>query len=571
MKDTENIYCRILLDVLEEHGVKDIIASPGSRNAPILISCSYRKNIRVQVVTDERNAGFIALGIAMVSRSPVALICTSGTALYNYAPAIAEAYYQGVPLILISADRPFQWIDQQDSQTIFQPGALKDIVKKSFDIPVKSDNKEIEWYVNRIANEAAILSNDAKPGPVHINLQIAGQLSDTVEYNPVPQRIIKVVDSVPTLSPRTTTELFNRLVGKKILVVAGFMPPDNNLNKYISLFSSLPGVVILCETLSNLHLNGNPYAIDSVISGLPDETKSQLRPDIVISLGGALISRMLKEYLRTEAPEIWTLGDTYYGVDVFKNIKLNVRINPSSFFKIFYFVFRKYYRENPEIQFSISDFKELWAQTTQRQLSLREQYVKGSLWSELKCFDIILNSIPKEYNLFLSNGTPVRYAQLFTKKIPHASFSNRGVSGIEGTNATAVGCALAYKGPTLLITGDMSFAYSPGIMQYDFLPNSFKIIIINNKGGGIFRFISPTRYIEHRDKFFCADPKVPVEALAKAYNWEYLSADSEESLRQLLSEFFNSKKNVVLEIVIDDEEYSASLLRKYMRLSAIEN
>lgn len=569
MKDTENLYCRILLDVLEAHGVKDVIASPGSRNAPILISCSYREGLRTQVVTDERNAGFIALGIAMVSQRPVVLVCTSGTALYNYAPAVAEAFHQGIPLILITADRPFHWIGQHDSQTLVQPGSLKEIVKKSFDIPTETERKEIEWYVNRIANEAVNLANDKKKGPVHINLQIEGPLSNIVETPLSPQRIVERINSSPALAAKDIKYLFNRLYGKKILIVAGFMPPDNELNRYLSLFSSLPGTVILCETLSNLHLKGNPYAIDSVISGLSQEIKGKLKPDIVISLGGALISRMLKEYLREQAPEIWTLGDTYFGVDVFKNLTMNINIQPAYFFKVLYHTFRKYYNNHPVVIKELSDYTELWENIADRQLKLRSEFVENIQWSELKAFNIILNSVPREYNLFLSNGTVVRYGQLFTENIPHASFSNRGVSGIEGTNATAVGCALAFKGSTLLITGDMSFAYSPGIMGFDFLPKSFKIIIINNKGGGIFRFISPTRYIEHRDRFFCANPNVPVKALAETYFWRYLSADSEEALTDILPAFYADERNVILEVIINDEEYSASILRKYMRLNAI--
>ncbi|MDE5790116.1 MAG: 2-succinyl-5-enolpyruvyl-6-hydroxy-3-cyclohexene-1-carboxylic-acid synthase [Muribaculaceae bacterium] len=568
MKDTDNTFCRILLDVLEAQGVRDVVASPGSRNAPLLISCSYRENLNTRVVTDERMAGFIALGMASVSRRPVVLMCTSGTALYNYAPAVAEAYYQGIPLIIISADRPFHWIDQQDSQTLSQPGALSKIVKKSFDIPVNSDAKEMEWYVNRTANEAFILASDNKPGPVHINLQIEAPLSNTADSTPVLSRVIRIMDSAPALSQKDIGMLLDSLIGKKILVVAGYMAPDNSLNKYISLFSSLPGVVTLCETLSNIHLKGNPYAIDSVISGLSPEVKSKLKPDLVISIGGALVSRMLKEYLREETPEIWTLGDTYYGIDVFKNLSLNIKTEPAYFFKVLYYALRRYYRKNAETLDVLKEYAQRWNKVRSMQLDARRRFVDQAKWSELKAFQRILNTIPRSHNLFLSNGTPVRYAQLFTENIPHASYSNRGVSGIEGTNATAVGCALAYKDPTLLITGDMSFAYAPGIMGLEFLPPSFKIIIINNKGGGIFRFISPTRYIEHRDKFFCADPKIPVKDLAATYGWVYMSAKSDEELEKHLTDFFACKKNVILEIIVEDEEYSASLLRKYMRIDA---
>ncbi|MDE6027607.1 MAG: 2-succinyl-5-enolpyruvyl-6-hydroxy-3-cyclohexene-1-carboxylic-acid synthase [Muribaculaceae bacterium] len=565
MKDTDHYYCRILLDVLEAHGVKDIIASPGSRNAPLLISCSYRSSINVQVITDERTAAFFALGVAAISRKPVALICTSGTALYNYAPAIAEAFYQGLPLIVISADRPYYWIDQNDSQTLIQPGSLSKIVKGSFNIPVESPEKNIEWYVNRISNEAAILSTDGKPGPVHINVEIEAPISGIKENTEEIQRSIRTIPSAASLHPRYIEELRGRLAGKRILVVAGFMPPDDRLNKYLKLFATLPGVVILCETLSNLHISGNPYAIDSVISGLSEEMKSKLRPDIVISIGGALVSRMLKEFIRKDAPEVWSLGDSYFGIDCFQNLSVNIQVEPGYFFKVLYYSLLKRYRKE-DIPQKCSEYPRLWENVKSNQLALRERFVAEAEWSELKAFQHILETLPRNYNLFLSNGTSVRYAQLFTHNIPHASYSNRGVSGIEGTTATAAGCAFAYNGPTVLITGDMSFAYAPGVLGLDMLPPSFKIVVINNRGGGIFRFISPTRYIEHRDRFFCADPKVLVEGLAQAYGWKYFAASSEDELAREYTRFLTFKKNAVLEIFAD-EEYSATLLRKYMRIN----
>ncbi|MDE7412227.1 MAG: 2-succinyl-5-enolpyruvyl-6-hydroxy-3-cyclohexene-1-carboxylic-acid synthase [Muribaculaceae bacterium] len=561
MKDTDKIYCRILLDVFEAHGIQDVVASPGSRNAPILISISYRENLRCHVITDERNAAFTALGIAMVSRNPVVLICTSGTALYNYAPAIAEAYYQRIPLIVISADRPAQWIGQNDSQTLLQVNALQGIVKKEFDIPVENIDEEMNWYVNRIANEAVNVSGAGYPGPVHINIQFGNPLSNTIDRKVFPTRVVSVMDSSPILSFRMIQELKKRLEGKRILIVAGFMPPDNSLNKYLSLFASLPNVKLLCETISNLHISGNPYAIDSVIAGLQDSEKEKLRPDIVISIGGALISGMLKDFIRKASPEIWTLGDTSFEVDCFKNLTLNIRISPAIFFKTMYHPLKKCDTS------TAPGYRVLWDEVCGKQIAIRKKFVEDINWSELKAFRFILDNLPIQYNLFLSNGTSIRYAQLFTNCIPHASYANRGVSGIEGTNATAAGCALAYKGPTLLITGDMSFAYSPGIMGYA-LPPSFKIIVINNKGGGIFRFISPTRYIEHRDRFFCADPALPIEGLTQAYGWKYYSVDSEESMKRQFKDFLDYPSNTIMEIKID-EEYSASILRKYMRLNGL--
>lgn len=568
MKDTDNLYCRILLDVLREHGVKDIVASPGTRNAPLLISCSYREEFKTQVISDERNAAFVALGLSVVSKRPVAILCTSGTALYNYAPAVAEAYYQGVPLIVITADRPSHWIDQNDSQTLIQPGALEKIVKKSFDIPLLSQSKDMEWSINRLANEAMLLASDGRPGPVHINIQFEAPLSRTLERDDESPRIVRKINPVPYFSRHVLDQLTSRLEGKRILVVAGFMQPNADLNKYLGQFSTLPGVKLLCETISNLHLPDNPYAVDTILAGLDDSEKRELAPDIVISIGGALISGMLKDFLRTYSKEVWTLGDTYFGIDTFKSLSLNIEVAPAFFFKALFHTLSARYKKSPELKALPGSYIHKWNEARERQLSIRKKFVEECEWSELKIFSRILPSIPSDFNLFLSNGTSVRYGQLFTENIPHAVYSNRGVSGIDGTTATAAGCSMAYKGRTLLITGDMSFAYAPGVLGLEGLPADFKIIVFNNKGGGIFRFISPTRYIEHRDRYLCADPKVPVKGLAEAYGWEYILADSEESLDSSLDHFFSSDERIIMEVRAD-EEYSASILRKYMRLNGL--
>ncbi len=175
--DTANRSCRMIADVLLEHGVIHVVCSPGSRNTPLLLAVSSRERFKTHVVIDERSAAFMALGLAQVSQNPVALICTSGTALLNYAPAVAEAYYQGLPLIVISADRPEQWIDQDDSQTIRQPGAFAHFIKRSYDIAALPDpEKERLWLTNRVVNDAMIEAMSARKGPVHINVRLADPL-----------------------------------------------------------------------------------------------------------------------------------------------------------------------------------------------------------------------------------------------------------------------------------------------------------------------------------------------------------------------------------------------------------
>lgn len=543
--DTSKINCQIILDLLIEKGIYDIVYSPGSRNAPLLIGINARKEFRTYRCFDERTAGFLALGIAVSRQKPVVLCCTSGTALYNYAPAVAEAYYQNIPLILLTADRPIEWIDQDDSQTLIQPGAIDNIVKKSFDIPEDSTfSQDSKWFVNRTVNEAINLATSKLKGPVHINVRLSDPLSQLIsKSNNDNVRAVELIED-HTLTENSYRKLSELLVNKKILIVAGFMLPDFKLNKSLLKLIQLPNVKVCCETLSNLHLPGNPYAVDrifNIVDLSSDKNKicEELKPDIVISIGGALVSRKLKEFIRNYAPEeVWTLGNTRMGVDCFKSLTRHIDVDPSRFFMGICKYLNKWQLNNENSK-AVPEYNKFWERlydhSVKRDVLFFDQY---STWSELIALRYVLNHIPEKYNLFLSNGTPVRYGQLFTERIPHAVYSNRGVSGIEGTNATALGVSCAFNGNTLLITGDLSFGYDTGVLGHYRLNKRLKIIIINNRGGGIFRFINTTRNLECREEMFCADPDIPVKGLADAFKWDYYRAEkclnSNPNLQNLL-------------------------------------
>lgn len=569
--DTSKISCRIILDLLLKKGIKDIVYSPGSRNAPILIGIDTRKDFNTYQCFDERTAGFLALGIAISKQKPVALCCTSGTALYNYAPAVAEAFYQNVPLILLTADRPVEWIDQDDSQTLNQPCALQGIVKKTFDIPedVKS-SKDSMWFVNRAVNEAINLASSNLPGPVHINIRLSDPLSVLTQLSePEYVRVIQQIED-NTLTEKQFKLLSEILENKKILIVAGFMSPDSRLNKTLIKFMQLPNIRICCETLSNLHLPGNPYAVDRIfnivdLSSDKNNIYQKMRPDVVISIGGALVSRKLKEFLRNYPPaETWTLGNTRMGVDCFKSLSRHIDVAPSHFFAGVFKYLNRYYKNKWLNTFG--DYNAVWNDLYEK--SIRRDsvfFTEKYIWSELIAFKYILNNIPDNYNLYLSNGTPIRYGQLFTKRIPHAVYCNRGVSGIEGTSATSMGISCAYNGYTLLITGDLSFGYDTGILGLDNFNKRLKIIVINNQGGGIFRFINTTRNLECREEKFCTKSNIPIEGLARAYNWNYYKVTGRNDLESLFSEFLLSERRCIMEIIVDPETSSNHLVEYFTK------
>lgn len=563
-EDTDKKFCGILFDVLEDKGVRDVVCSPGSRNAPLLIAAASRDGLRKHVVVDERSAAFMALGIAMVSRRPVAIVCTSGTALLNYGPAVAEAFYQSLPIVVISADRPQQWIDQDDSQTLRQFEAFSNFVKKSYELPAYGDGEvELQWYANRIANDAMIEATSRRPGPVHINVRLGEPLSGKRVCSHQPQRIIGMLAS-DMVADRMKVKAIGEVVAEsRVMFVAGFMPPDSRLQKAVTEFCSLPNVVAMTETLSNLHIKGHSCDIDAVLTAYPEETLDSLAPDLVITVGGSLVSRKLKEYLRRNSDicSHWSLGWHHTTSDCFQSLSMRIEADPARMLRGLHHAAAGHVSEDT------SSYSCQWTVAREKAAAAKSAYVASVGWSELRAFDMILGGLPAACNLFLSNGTTVRYAQLLGSRLPHASYCNRGVSGIDGCSSTAVGCAKAYNGMTVLITGDMSMAYDLGALALPDIPDTMRIIVIDNRGGGIFRFIPTTSSLPEREEYFCACPTLPVDLLAPAYGWDYLEAHDAEGLRKALRELFVRGRRKILRVVCDGEE-SAAILKGYMAVRA---
>lgn len=563
MEDTAKKFCSILFDVLLNKGVRNMVCSPGSRNLPLLLAASSRPLIKKHFIVDERSAAFYGLGISMVSQEPVALLCTSGTALLNYAPAIAEAYYQSIPLIVVSADRPVQWVDQDDSQTLHQDGALDNFVKKSYSIPALGDNDiEMQWYVNRIANDAVLTACSGKPGPVHINIHLSEPLNLKAPKSTLQPRIINEIIGDSIANKEIIKDLASQLSKSKVMLVAGFAPPDSYIQKVITDFSSFPNVVIMAETVSNLHLNEMDYSVDSIFSAFDVSILDDLCPDIVISLGGALVSRKLKEYLRRNSKKFvhWSIGYQNTTSDPFMSLSLKIEVEVSRFFRKINANIKKI-----GIEGITTNYKEVWEEKRKKACTLKDKFISQCNWSEIKAFDLLLKNIPRDCNLIFSNGTPIRYAQIINYKLPHASFCNRGVSGIDGCISTAIGASVRYKGSTLLITGDLSFSYDIGALGIREIPDRFKIIVIDNQGGGIFRFIPSTSNLEEREEYLCQSPLLPLRQLAEGYGWYYLEASNQESFENALPLFFRKKEKTIFKITCNGIE-SAELLKEYMKL-----
>lgn len=563
MISSSNSYCHQIISIIQSHGVKTAYCSPGSRNAPLLLALDSNTDIHKHVVVDERSAAFQALGCALLEQRPVLLVCTSGTAVLNYAPAVAEAYYAGVPLIVVSADRPREWIDQDDSQVIRQFGVLQNFVKGSYDIldyAGLGSNRHVDrWTVNRTVNEAMLKALDGKPGPVHINVQLSDPLGEICECDLPEERHVKLTRSAETLSARVLTSLAGEAFNSKILVVAGFGMPDNSLIKAMRMFASLPNVAVMAETISNLR-GVQPMAemIDSVLCRMSETDKERLRPDIVISFGGALVSRMLKQYLRNYPPKRhWSVGHSNYFGDCFQSLSEMVDVSPDSFFR------QMYGALNKKFKVTELDYANDWSNMRRAAVMISEDYIRQSPWSDLTAIDYILKHLPLD-NLFVSNGTSVRYSQLIPHKC-HAEYCNRGVSGIDGTTATAVGAANAYLGETTLLTGDMSWLYDSGASTLFNVPIDMRIIVIDNMGGGIFRFIKSTNSISKDilNHYFCVDNEPDIESIAEGYGFDVRVAENMKKLKDTVRWLSKASYLPRLLIVQTPPDVSAKVLKSY--------
>lgn len=569
MINTSNFYCMQIIDLLRQHGVSTAYCCPGSRNAPLLIALDACKEIKKMVVVDERSAAFQALGCALVQQAPVVVVCTSGSAVLNYAPAVAEAYYAGVPLIIISADRPKEWIDQDDSQTIRQYGVLDHIVKGSYDIRAipegrnKEYSEDVMWTVNRTVNEAMLKALDGKAGPVHINVQLSDPLGATEDCTALNQRSVSHIKTKEILSQDVVRSLASDVTKAKVMLVAGYALPDNSLNKAVRMFGSLQNVVIMAETISNLH-EPQPMSamIDAVLCEMTDEEKEQFRPDIVISIGGALVSRMLKQYLRDYPPRRhWSVGHSNYFCDCFKSLTDKIEMEPACFIRQLYGAIRKSSEKKYET------YSENWQSIRKKAAKRFRQFISNASWSDLKAFDYIFRHIDFD-NLFVSNGTSIRYSQLIPHTC-HAEYCNRGVSGIDGSVSTAVGGAVTYNGQTTLLTGDMSWVYDSGASALSALPHNMRIIVIDNSGGGIFRFIKSTSSIKEETlgKYFCVEDLPDIEMIAMAYGIEVTTAEDIHELEDGV-EWLSEDNDVPRMLLVKTPSYeSAQVLKSYFSKS----
>ncbi len=556
-----------VIQLCKAKGIQHIVISPGSRNAPLTIGFTNDSYFSCYSVVDERCAAFFALGIAQQINKPTAVVCTSGSALLNYYPAVAEAFYSNIPLVVLSADRPKHLIGIGDGQTINQKNVFENhiLYSANLKLDLKDENnihgneelpimknledklerllglqKNIQTFNEEEINTAINFSN-IKKGPVHINIPFDEPLYEMVDKLSVSPKA--------TMSTIKEKEIENHVVlecvedwstATKKMILVGVNQPNEIEKKWLDEFIKDDSVIVLTETTSNLHDTSFFPSIDQIIAPLSEEEKKQLQPDILLTFGGLIVSKKIKQLLRKYQPKQHWHIDEKTANDTFFCLNNHIESTPNTFFKAFL----------PKITHYVkSDYKAYWTAVKQNRLLKHKQYLKQIVYSDFKVFDEIFKAIPNQYLLQIGNSSAIRYSQLFKINKTLEVFCNRGTSGIDGSTSTAIGCAVANKKPTVFVTGDLSFLYDSNALWNNYIPNNFRIIVINNQGGGIFRILPGHKNTENFDTYFETNHSLTAEHLCKMYGFEYSEISNELSLETNLKSFFTkSTKPKLLEI-----------------------
>ncbi len=535
-------------ELLYRKGVRHVVLSPGSRNAPLTLSFSRHPKLKIFSIVDERSAGFIALGIAQNTNTPVVLCCTSGTALLNYLPAIAEAYYQNIPLIVLTADRPPEWIDQRDGQTINQVNAAANFVKGFYQMPVSLDHTDAAWEYNRKLNEAYNLASNSK-GPVHINVPFREPFYPGNDQKLKYSDDIRIIKTHPAQQELHFTPDLNTIwqQSKRKLIVVGQHAPDPDLEKTLNSLTKRYSIPVVTDVISNMH---DPLFIryqDHFLSKLDEKQAEALKPELLITCGKSTISKNLKLFLRKYKPKHhWHFEESDQIADTYKTLTRHFRSPLLLFLKNL---------PGPEKAGSTFD-DQLRANHSQAWRMLDEKVIEKlnliekSEFSEYQASYAVSKAIPKGFALHLANSMPVRYANLLRQTHPGISvYCNRGTSGIDGTNGTAVGHALSSNNGVVLWTGDLSFFYDRNAFFHHHDLQNLRVIVMNNQGGGIFRLISGPKSLPELESYFETRHKHSARFMADEFGFDYFAAHDEKSLDEGLKQLFGgSAKKKILEI-----------------------
>jgi 2-succinyl-5-enolpyruvyl-6-hydroxy-3-cyclohexene-1-carboxylate synthase len=539
---------QILAYLLKEYGIFDIVISPGSRNAPLAIHFSETDDFNCYSIIDERSAAFVGMGMAKSIKKPVALSCTSGSAAANYYPAITEAFYSNIPLLILTADRPSDFVDIFDGQTIRQNELYQ---QHSYgDFQLLEDSAQNADDENFSIIKKAIEVCFEKQGPVHINIPLEEPLYNMVTELPNFQPVEKTIrETVYELPPDLVAE-WN--TSKRIMILVGTRDYSEELEMQLSQLVKNHSVVVLKEANSNLKHDKFFAHIDRYIFNFNEADFKTYAPDLLITVGQNVVSKKVKQFLRKVNPKAHWHIDEVWHPDTFFSLTAKVKATPEKFFaKLLNF-----------ISLEPSPYFNLWDVLRDKRDSKHAEYCVRVGFSDFKLFELLSNQFPENINVHISNSSAIRYAQLFDFQKNNV-YCNRGTSGIDGSTSTAMGYAIKSQKQTVLVTGDISFFYDINGFWNNYIPPYTRIIIFNNGGGDIFKIIPGPSSTNALDEFILTKHHKDAEYLAKHFGFAYSKVDDEMTLSRVLDNFFkHDDKAKILEVDTSNVE-NAEVLKGY--------
>ncbi len=559
---------QVFVNRLKQHEITHVVISPGSRNAPLTISFSEDAYFTCFSIPDERSAAFYALGMAEMLKKPVVLLCTSGSAVLNYYPAVSESFYRSIPLIVVSADRPLEMIDQGDGQTIRQEGVLHNHILAETTLSEDFSDKDAEKSgikeIDSLVHAAKFLNGG---GPVHFNFPLEEPLYNTVEQTEVLAQLdsfagndLSKLDEIDFEDLKDEWNTFPRK-----LIICGQMPPNNLFWNKLNDLANDSSVAVLIENTSNGNGRKLIQCIDRTLNSISEKRLTEFVPDLLISFGGAVISKRIKAFLRKNPPKAhWRINQSFPEMNTYGVLSHSFQVSPSAFLSRFL--------EQP-LKFKLSRFGEQWKQLDYLIQDKHFEAIRKLSYSDMQVFDLIMDTLPENAILHMANSSVVRYCQLFDPVPSIEYYSNRGTSGIDGSTSTAIGSAIIRKEKrNILITGDISFFYDSNALWNNYLPKNLRIVLINNEGGGIFKIIPGPSKSDALENFFVAKHGFSAEYLCKAFNVKYMKATSFVELEDQLSDFYYpEEEQMILMEVFTPSDINAGELKKYFELIRVED
>ncbi|MBI1646166.1 2-succinyl-5-enolpyruvyl-6-hydroxy-3-cyclohexene-1-carboxylic-acid synthase [Capnocytophaga sp. 051621] len=534
--------------------IKHIVISPGSRNAPLTIGFANDPYFSCYSIVDERCAAFFALGIAQQRREPVAVVCTSGSALLNYYPAFSEAFYSNIPLVVISADRPSSKIDIGDGQTIRQVNVLANHSAYNANLSDETHSDKSNFYeLNRALNTAI-----EEQLPVHINVPFEEPLYLTTEEQYPFENIVAEIKNPIINEDKAINFVKHWNTSAKKMVLVGVLTPNSVESQYVEWLAKDPSVVVLTETTSNLHHSHFIPYIDKLLTYTEKDPtlKESLHPDLLLTFGGLVVSKKIKQFLRSYQPAY------HYNVDLHKDY--NSYFCLTAHFKADINTFLR--EVTPNLVSVPSTYQQQWLKVKTEIQQTHLEYINQIPFSDLKVYSEVFKSIPNDHIVQISNSSAIRYAQLMKAHSSWKVFCNRGTSGIDGSMSTAIGAAVGSASPTVFITGDLSFFYDSNALWNKYIPQNFRVILLNNQGGGIFRILPGDKTDPNFEYFFETPHKLTAEHFCEMYNINYQLATNITDLQRKISDFYEKSDVPKLLEVHTPRKINDKVLLKYFEV-----